>query len=188
MNLQILRTTPRSFSSRTHLKAQSEGQWEASGKLTLIRIERPATADPNEAYRGPVYDDPIVNTVSRDPTLLFSLPSSGAERDPQAHWKRQFVERDFPHMPSAVRDAPWPTISENRTCQPRSTVGEDDAGQVRSGKTVTVAPLRTTYADIGEDLRGTDTVALSGDRSAVSVNMVALHPPRQGVREQPNKA
>ncbi len=157
----------------SRIEARHDGRWEVSGKLTLIRIERPETADPSEAYAGPVYGKPIVSTESRDATFLFSKSPSGADQIIKLTGIAQFSERDFPQIRSAVLDANWPTVVQNRTCEPSPTVGEDYAGQLCTGTSVAVASLPAEYTSVGEDFHGIDTVPQPGDRIAIVVNLAA---------------
>jgi len=48
-----------------------DGALNATGELTLVRVERSVDATPSEAYAGPVYGDPVVHTITRQATFVL---------------------------------------------------------------------------------------------------------------------
>lgn len=51
-----------------------DGKLTVTGELSVTRVERSVTMEPNEAYAGPEYGDPVAHTTTREITLVFSDP------------------------------------------------------------------------------------------------------------------
>ena len=54
-----------------------DGRLQATGDLTVTRVDRNVQADPTEAYAGPVYGPPVIHRTSRESTFVFDFPAAG---------------------------------------------------------------------------------------------------------------
>ena len=110
----------------------SDGKLIVTGDLSVTRIERSVTADPNEAYAGPQYGDPVAHTDTHQIALTFADPRQLAARDGTMLFSgTTFVIReDFPLLVDAVTLDDWPTVMVNdKKCEVSpTTVGEDYSG------------------------------------------------------------
>jgi polyisoprenoid-binding protein YceI len=57
---------------------RSDGKLAVTGDLSVTRVNRSVTMEPNEAYHGPVYGEPVAYTDNREITLVFSNSERGA--------------------------------------------------------------------------------------------------------------
>jgi hypothetical protein len=53
---------------------RADGKLTVTGELSVTRAERCVTAEPNEAYAGPQYGEPVTRTTVRQITFVFSDP------------------------------------------------------------------------------------------------------------------
>ena len=60
----------------------ADGRLQATGDLTITRVDRNVDITPTEAYSGPVYGPPIIHRVSREATFVFDLQWAERRRDP----------------------------------------------------------------------------------------------------------
>src|SRR5215469_1300594 len=146
-----------SFKSN-HVVPADGGAVRVTGKLTVSRVERIASNDPNEAYSGPTYAPAIVRSASRTVTFLFS-PASSAKEVPSAWLVSGAITGDeFPDLLVAVSAADWPAFVDDEDCVLPSTVGEDFSGPACTGKTVDPLPRTDVQcampAAVGEDFAG----------------------------------
>jgi hypothetical protein len=108
-----------------------DGKLAVTGKLSVTRVERSVTMEPNEAYAGPQYGEPVSDTVTREITLMFSDPRRQASGSPTTEmFGTTSVSREtFPQFVDAVTAGDWPTaLVDEEKCEQPSTIGEDYSG------------------------------------------------------------
>jgi hypothetical protein len=145
-------------SKRIDLRA--DGKLQVTGEMTLARTEREATYAPGEDYRGPVYGEPAVRSVTREVTFVLPLADNAAQKAEITAEATLGVE-NFPELFAAVRQAAWQSLIQDAACEiPQA--GEDYRGANCKGKTIAPA-YRATAIQIGEDYRGDESPAPSGN-------------------------
>lgn len=157
----------------THGQLRSDGQWEATGELTLTRIERPATTDPNEAYAGPLYGSPQVSTWTRQATFVFSSQPQMSNQAARVVRVAHIQGAAFPELMPAVLHAEWPQVVERESCENNATTGEDYAGPVCAGQVVSAIPLLAPATMTSEDFHGTQPHVPAGDQVTLRVELIA---------------
>lgn len=118
---------------------RSDGKLVVTGELSVTRIERSATMDPNEAYAGPVYGDPVARTDTRQITLVFSdPPQSAAHVGTMQFSGTTAVGREaVPQLLDALTLEDWPTqLVDGEECHNPSTIGEDYSGPKCTGTVI----------------------------------------------------
>ncbi len=118
------------------------GQIAVIGDLKVTTVEQSVTLDPNEGYYGATYGEPVVRTYSRE--ISFLLP---AERPVvqngrmQLFSSTQIAREYFPELVSALAPGNWPMslVQDEQCALPSGLPGEDYAGAVCTGNTVTAA-------------------------------------------------
>ena len=70
----------------------------------LARTERDATYNPGEDYRGPVYGESVVRSVTRNVTFVLPL-ADNAERTGEITGEGILWVENFPELFAAVRQA-----------------------------------------------------------------------------------
>jgi hypothetical protein len=144
-----------------------------TGDLSVTRMERSVTIEPNEAYAGPQYADPAASTVTRQITLTFS----GRRRLDSQNGAMNFLgtsavsREDFPQFLDAIALDDWPSqlINDHKCINP-STIGEDYHGPECTGTLIAglnnaVVP---TGAPGGEGFYSFETVVVP-DRSKATI-------------------
>jgi len=119
-----------SFTSKQSVTT-SDGKLIVTGDLSVTRIERSVTADPNEAYAGPQYGDPVAHTDTHQIALTFADPRQLAARDGTMLFSgtTSVIREDFPLLLDAVTLDDWPTVLVNdKKCEVPPTIGEDYSG------------------------------------------------------------
>jgi hypothetical protein len=117
----------------------SDGKLALVGDLSITRLDREASMDPNEGYSGAVYGAPVVHTDTREVTLLLSNPIRPAAQSGAMQLSASInISREaFPQLLAALAPGNRPSILiEGEKCTTPSTVGEDYAGAICSGKLV----------------------------------------------------
>jgi polyisoprenoid-binding protein YceI len=119
------------------------GKLEVVGNLTLTRVERSITADPTEAYAGPVYGDPVIHTETREITFLFpNLSAVSGSLTPvtlqtngmlDVSGSARIGHEDFPELSDAMQDRNWLSVVQNERCQNPEAGAEDYSGPVCTG-------------------------------------------------------
>jgi hypothetical protein len=127
-----------SFSSKRSA-IRADGKLTVTGDLSVTRVERSVTMEPNEAYAGPEYGEPVARTTTREITLVFSDPR---QIPPQTSVMRfpgmSTVSReDFPDLLDAIALDDWPgQLVDDERCEPPSTIGEDYHGPECTGTVI----------------------------------------------------
>jgi hypothetical protein len=119
-----------SFSSkRSGMRA--DGKLTVTGDLSVTRVERSVTMEPNEAYAGPQYGEPVACTTTREIALIFSDPrqvpsETGAM---QCSGSSTVSREDFPDLMDAIALGDWPSqLINDEKCENPSMIGEDYHG------------------------------------------------------------
>src|SRR5579864_8668151 len=119
-----------SFSSKRSAM-RADGKVTVTGDLSVTRVERSVTMEPNEAYPGPQYGEPVARTTTRQITLILSDPRQAPSQNGAMHFSgRSTVSReDFPDLLDAIALDDWPSqLINDEKCENPSTVGEDYSG------------------------------------------------------------
>ena len=145
----------------THVVPVNQETFRVTGDLTLSYVERSVTADPNEAYSGPLYGPPVHHSVTQEAVFEFHKVSPARTQkatDNKAEWlaSSTTIGEDFPQLLNVVSSTNWPTFVADERCVVPS-VGEDFSGPSCTGETVeriARADLRCEVPSIGEDYSG----------------------------------
>jgi hypothetical protein len=155
----------------------SDGKLAVVGKLSVTRVERSVTMEPNEAYAGPVYGEPVRHTDTREVTLVFPVTSLPAAQNGaiQLRGSTTVGREAFPQLLSALEPGKWPSVvAEDETCTAPSTVGEDYSGGVCTGTPIETATNRAVagYIGGGEGYYGSEpAVVPDGSRATIALNL-----------------
>jgi hypothetical protein len=162
----------------THVVPVNEETFRVTGDLTLSYVERSVTADPSEAYSGPLYGPPVHHSVTQEAVFEFHKVSpAGTQKatDNKAEWlaSSTTVGEDFPQLLNVVSTTNWPTFVADERCVVPS-VGQDFSGPSCTGETVrriARADVRCEVPSIGEDYSGEICTATSAVQVANEVQM-----------------
>jgi hypothetical protein len=127
-----------SFSSRQSA-IRADGKLTVTGALSVTRVERSVTMEPNEAYAGPQYGEPVARTTTREITLTFSnprqIPSQTAAM--QFSGRSTVIREDFPDLLDAIALDSWPhELINDEKCENPATIGEDFHGPECTGTVI----------------------------------------------------
>jgi hypothetical protein len=145
-----------SFTSKRSVMT-SDGKLIVTGDLYVTRIERSVTAEPNEAYAGPQYGDPVAHTDTHQIALAFADPRQLAARDGTmfVSGTTSVIREDFPLLLDAVTLDDWPTVLVNdKKCEVPPTVGEDYSGVTCSGTEIAAVSNSEVPTGVGEGYYG----------------------------------
>lgn len=119
----------------------ADGRLQATGDLTVTRVDRNVEMTPNEAYAGPVYGPPVVHRVSREATFVFDFPVADGngqkESSIKASGSTSMFREDFPQLVRTVVSTYWPPVVQDERCQ------VPDANEAYSGAQCTGTYLST---------------------------------------------
>ena len=156
----------------------SDGKLAVVGKLSVTRVERSVTMEPNEAYAGPVYGEPVRHTDTREVTLVSPVTSLPAAQNGaiQLSASTTVGREAFPQLLSVLEPGNWPSVVvENENCTAPSTVGEDYSGAVCTGTPTETATNSAVAAYIGggEGYYGGSEPAVvpDGSRATIALNL-----------------
>jgi hypothetical protein len=127
-----------SFSSKRSAIG-ADGKLAVTGDLSVTRVERSVTMEPNEAYAGPQYGEPVARTTTRQITLIFSDPRQVLSQNGAMHFSgRSTVSREnFPDLLDAIALDDWPSqLINDEKCENPSTIGEDYHGSECTGSVI----------------------------------------------------
>jgi hypothetical protein len=145
-------------SKRIELRA--DGKLQVEGEMTLARTERDAIYNPGEDYRGPVYGESVVRTVTRNVTFVLPQVDDAGQKAEITAEATLGIE-NFPELFAALGNAAWQPVVQDEACKiPQA--GEDYRGAECTGTLVAPA-YRTASMRIGEDYRGDESPAPSGN-------------------------
>jgi len=151
----------------------SDGKLAVVGKLSVTRVERSVTMEPNEAYAGPVYGEPVRHTDTREVALVFPVTSLPAAQNGaiQLSASTTVGREAFPQLLSALEPGNWPSVVvEDENCTAPSTAGEDYSGAVCTGTPIETATNSAVagYIGGGEGYYGSEP-AVVPDRSRATI-------------------
>jgi polyisoprenoid-binding protein YceI len=137
----------------------ADGRVQATGDLTVTRVDRNVDITPTEAYSGPVYGPPIVHRVSREATFVFDVPSGDGnglkDGEIQASASTMVGRENFPQLLKAVVSTSWPPVVKDEQCQNPAGGSEDYRGSMCSGTFMEASGLPPAPGtQIGEDYSG----------------------------------
>src|ERR1700756_4758856 len=127
-----------SFSSKRSA-IRADGKLTVTGDLSVTRVERSVTMEPNEAYAGPQYGEPVARTTTRQITLIFSGPRQVPSQIGAMHFSgRSTVSReDSPDLLDAIASDEWPSqLINDEKCENPATIGEDYHGPKCTGTVI----------------------------------------------------
>ncbi len=104
------------FHSKT-VQRTPDGKLQATGELTITRVDRNVELDPTEAYSGPTYGPPMVHRVSREATFVFDVSSADANGVIEASSSTSVGRENFPQLVKAVVGTYWPPVVQDEDCQ-----------------------------------------------------------------------
>lgn len=138
-----------------------DGKLVVSGDLTLSPAVRELTADiGREDYHGPVYGEPIMQTVTREVTFVLPMSDRGEQAETTA--EANIFRENFPELFAAVADADWQPVIQDGACETR--LGEDYAGRLCAGTVVQPDRSATAaLARLGEDYHGFEFAGPEGN-------------------------
>jgi polyisoprenoid-binding protein YceI len=140
-----------SFTSRRSALTR-DGKLEVTGDLSFTRVERSVTMEPNEAYAGPVYGEPVAHTENREITFVISdrgrpKTQSGTMQLPAS---ATLSNEDFPSFVDSLAGGVWPKMLVNdEQCGTAMTISEDYSGVACTGNVVARVPSREVATGTG---------------------------------------
>jgi hypothetical protein len=155
----------------------SDGKLAVVGELSVTRVERSVTMEPNEAYAGPVYGDPVRHTDTREVTLVFPVTTLPAAQNGtiQLSASTTVGREAFPQLLSALEPGNWPSVVvEDENCTTPSTVGEDYSGPICTGTQIATAVNTAVagYIGGGEGYYGSEPALVpDGSRATIAMNL-----------------
>jgi hypothetical protein len=163
-----------SFTSKSSALT-ADGKLKVIGDLSLIRVERSVTMEPNEAYAGPQYGDPATYTNTRQVTVVFSDPHGLASQSGVMHFlgTSTVSREDFPQFLDALTSVDWPTqLINDEKCKIPSTIGEDYHGADCTGTVIANVSneVVSTGAPSGEGFYGFEPV-ISPERNKATISL-----------------
>jgi polyisoprenoid-binding protein YceI len=163
------------------------GKFEVIGDLTLTRVERTVTAEPTEAYAGPVYGDPIIHADTREIKFQFSTLSAALLPAPLSPATLQYKgvqelvgsarvgHEDFPELLSAIKETNWPSVVKNQNCH-ISSIGEDYSGAQCTGTLIAATSDDNCHTpSAGEDYSGILCTPATGNQTTIVLDLKFLH-------------
>ena len=112
-----------------------DGRLQATGNLSVTRVDRNVQATPSEAYAGPVYGPPVIHRASREATFVFDFTAAdGNERREssiKASGSTSMFREDFPQLVRTVVSTYWPVVVQDEVCK------TTDASEAYSGSRCT---------------------------------------------------
>ena len=161
-----------SFTSKRSVMT-SDGKLIVTGDLSVTRIERSVMADPNEAYAGPQFGDPVAHTDTHQIALAFADPRQLAARDGTMFFSgtTSVIREDFPLLLDAVTLDDWPNVLVNdKKCEAPPTVGEDYSGVTCSGTEIAAVSNTEVPTGVGEGYYGFQPV-MTPDRNHATITL-----------------
>jgi hypothetical protein len=161
-----------SFSARRSA-IRADGKLTVTGDLSVTRAERSVTMEPNEAYAGPQYGEPVARTTTRQITLTFSDPRQVPSQTGAMHFSgwSTVIREDFPDLLDAIALDDWPSqLINDERCESPSTIGEDYHGPDCTGTVIaSVSNVEVPRGNPGaEDFSGFEPI-VSPDRNKATI-------------------
>jgi polyisoprenoid-binding protein YceI len=144
------------FHSKKVLRT-ADGRLQATGDLTVTRVDRNVEMTPNEAYAGPVYGPPVIHRVSREATFVFDFPPADANGQKASSIKAlgstSMFREDFPQLVRTVVSTYWPPVVQDENCQvpaaSEAYSGSQCMGTYLSAPGLPEAPHAANSEDVG---------------------------------------
>ena len=161
------------------------GKWQATGNLTLIRVDRNVeTTAPSEGLSEAHVDPPqLIHRTSHEVTFIFDVPAAAGNEQKggiQVSGSTTVSREDFPQMVSTAISTYWPPLIQDENCE------LPIASELNGGSQCTRTFLKTPglpEAANGKDLHGPQNFnALVGDHLTILVHMCLM---LKGSGEQP---
>ncbi|MFZ0314790.1 MAG: YceI family protein [Candidatus Korobacteraceae bacterium] len=161
-----------SFHSKT-VQRTPDGKLQATGDLTITRVDRNVELDPTEAYSGPTYGPPMVHRVAREATFVFDLSPADGNGVIEASTSTSVGRENFPQLVKAVVGTYWPPVVQDEDCQNPTGASEAYRGFKCTGTFMEAAGLPPAPGtQVAEDYAG----APSNFNSVVGNRLnIALH-------------
>ncbi len=168
-----------SFTSKRSVTT-SDGKLIVTGDVSVTRIERSVRAEPNEAYAGPQYGNPVAHTDTGEITVVFSDPRQNAAHNGTMHLlgTSSITREDLPQLVDALTLDAWPTsLVNDDKCEAPSTVGEDYSGVKCTGTEIASVnnPVIPTGGSGGEGYYGFKPVVTPDHNYAIITLDVQLN-------------
>ena len=157
----------------------SDGRLQATGDLTVVRVDRNVYPPPPESYYGPVYGDPIIHRDTREATFVLDPPAAdgSGQKDGgiEESISAKVFREDFPQMVKTVVSTYWPPVVQDKKCYVPSP-SEAYSGAKCTGTFVESPSLpEAPHAGGGEDVGSRQNFnALVGERLNIAVHMRLL--------------
>jgi len=134
----------------------ADGRLQATGDLTVTRVDRNVEMTPNEAYAGPVYGPPVIHRVSREATFVFDIPAAAGSGQKEGYLKASgstsMFREDFPQLVRTVVSTYWPPVVQDENCEVPAA-SEAYSGSKCTGTFMETQELpEAPHAANGEDL------------------------------------
>jgi polyisoprenoid-binding protein YceI len=132
-----------------------DARLQATGDLTVTRVDRNVEADQTEAYAGPVYGPPVIHRTSREATFVFDFPAAGGKGQKESSinvsGSTSMFSEDFPQLVRTVVSTYWPTVVQDENCQ-NSDASEAYSGPQCTGTFLEAPGLPGNYAANAEEV------------------------------------
>ncbi len=164
------------FHSKT-VQRTADGKLQATGDLTITRVDRNVDIEPTEAYSGPTYGPPMIHRVSREATFVFDFPAGGTvqkDGEMQASASTSVGRENFPQLVKVVVAANWPPVVQDEDCQNPTGASEAYRGFKCTGTFMEASGLPPAPGtQIGEDYSGppSDFDAVVGNHLTIVLRM-----------------
>lgn len=149
-----------------------DGRVQATGELTVTRVDRNVELDPTEAYSGPVYGPPMIHRVSHEATFVFDLGDAngngGKDGAIQASGSTSMFREDFPQLVRTVVNTYWPPVVQEESCQ------YPDASEAYSGAQCTGTYLSATGLPAEPHASGGQDVGVQQNFNAIVGNHLTI--------------
>jgi len=100
------------------VERMADGKLQATGELSVTRVDRNIQVEPSEAYSGPVYGPPMIHRTAQEATFVFDLANeAGKDGAIMATASAKKYREDFPQLVRAVVATNWPVLVEDENCQ-----------------------------------------------------------------------
>jgi hypothetical protein len=160
------------FKSKQVAVEKNSGVLNVTGDLVVTHVVRPiVSAEPNEAYSGPVYGDPEIRTAHHLVMLVFPAPelaALGAHKTETVSILPSVIVgyESFPELLPVVLATNWPAVVQHEECTSTTGFpGEDYSGPKCTGTALSTSNQMIAPANIGgEDYSGIQLVPRAGNQ------------------------
>jgi len=116
----------------TSVQRTPDGKVQATGVLTITRVDRNVDIEPTEAYSGPTYGPPMIHRVSKEATFVVDFPpadeSTKKSGEVVASTSYSLYRENFPQLVKSVVSSYWPPVVQDEKCVNPSAGTEDYRG------------------------------------------------------------